>query len=351
MNITETGGNYYNTYQNSGIASVNQTQKTASDAKHDDAGSQAKKSHLTAVAVDISGPRVSDAVNRVLLRLQETGGVFDRKDAQLMNVRGVSDGDRQRFAEIIDTAANNGAYNDPVSYVKTLSSEDVNVLRRVHSLAENTGVTDTRTTEGAINLLLPPQDHVDTDNNGLVSNGTATGFRFPPPNAPQSVKDAWDAITSEMSLEEKMMAEAAFFPAMISANIKTNSSGKPIGIYEPTDPEYTNIFGTTQGDWNSLLQKTIKEYQEAVKRSPELQPQLDMLLEFVKDIESSGEANTLVQGSTLGQSTSPSDPVSHGASQGFLDNRGSSPEVRNYESLLAEEGFTNEQLAILPPEE
>lgn len=227
----------------------------------------------------ITASLVSSSVQATLLRLQETGSVFDAKDASLMNVRGVSDPERQRFAEIVVDAAQTGGYNDPVAYIQSLPDADIEVLRRVHSLAETSGVTNTDV-EGAINLLLPRREHVDLNNDGLVKNGAATGFYFPPPNSPQSVKDAWDETTKDMSFAEKMMAEVQFMVASIGANTKTDSDGNIIGIYEYTDPEYTNIFPTSQGGWKQFLDRFIAEYTEAVKRTPELADRLAMLKEF-----------------------------------------------------------------------
>ncbi len=234
---------------------------------------------------NIASPLVSKSVQSTLLRLQETGSVFDFKDNNLMNVRGVSDIERQRFAKIIVEAAQTGGYNNPVEYIQSLPSDDIEVLRRVHSLAETSGVTNTDE-EGAINLLLPKKDHVDINNDGLVKNGAATGFYFPPPNAPQSVKDAWEETTENMTTSDKMKAEMQFMMASIGANVKTDSDGKVIGIYEYNDPEYTNIFPTSEDGWGNFLEKLIAEYKEAIKLDSKLEKQLDMLNKFADNISS-----------------------------------------------------------------
>ncbi len=236
----------------------------------------------------IAAPLVSSSVQSTLLRLQETGSVFDTEDTNLMHVRGISDQDRQRFSEIIVDAAQTGGYNNPVEYIHSLSKEDIEVLRRVHSLAETSGVTNTDT-EGAINLLLPRNEHVDINNDGLVKNGAATGFYFPPPNSPQSVKDAWAETVKDMTFAEKMMAEAQFMTASIGANIKFDSDGNAVGLYEHTDPEYTNIFPTSEDGWEGLLDKLVADYEKALSRSPELAKHLEMLNEFAENISSEDE--------------------------------------------------------------
>lgn len=224
-------------------------------------------------------PLVSNAVAATLLHLQDTGTVFGDKDADLMNIRGVTDQERQRFAEIVQHAATTGGFQNPVDYIQSLSNQDIEVLRRVHSLAEPSGVRNTGV-EGAVNLLLPPQNHTDLNNDGLVETGAAVGFVFPPPNAPQSVKDAWEETIKDMSSEERLLASAHFLGASISANIKLDSNGTPIGIYEHTDPEYTNIYGTTEGEWETLLSQLVEESKKAESRDPSYRERTELLTEF-----------------------------------------------------------------------
>lgn len=224
-------------------------------------------------------PLVSNAVAATLLHLQDTGTVFGDKDSDLMNVRGVTDQERQHFAEIVQHAATTGGFQNPVDYIQSLSNQDIEVLRRVHSLAEPSGVRNTGV-EGAVNLLLPPQNHTDLNNDGLVETGAAVGFVFPPPNAPQSVKDAWEETIKDMSSEERLLASAHFLGASISANIKFDSNGTPIGIYDHTDPEYTNIYGTTDGEWETLLSQLIQESKKAESRDPSYRERTELLTEF-----------------------------------------------------------------------
>ncbi len=222
---------------------------------------------------------VSNAVSATLLHLQDTGTVFGDKDSDLMNIRGVTDQERQRFAEIVQHAASTGGFENPVDYIQSLSRDDIEVLRRVHSLAEPSGVRNTNV-EGAVNLLLPPQNHTDLNNDGLVATGAAVGFVFPPPNAPQSVKDAWEETTKNMSSDERLLASAHFLTASISANIKFDSDGKAIGIYDHTDPEYTNIYGTTEGEWETLLSQLLEQSKKAESIDPSYRERTKLLTEF-----------------------------------------------------------------------
>ena len=226
-----------------------------------------------------SQPLVSNAVSATLLHLQETGSIFNEKDASLMNIRGVTDSDRQRFAEIVQDAAATGGYQDPVGYIQSLSNKDVQVLRRVHSLAETSGVLNTNV-EGAVNLLLPPQNHTDLNNDGLVNTGAAVGFVFPPPNAPQSVKDAWEETIKDLPENEKLLATTPFMVASVAANIKFDSEGTAIGIYEHTDPEYRNVFGNTEDEWDALLKGLIEQRKGSDLTDPRQKEMTELLEKF-----------------------------------------------------------------------
>ncbi|MFN0263764.1 hypothetical protein ACKTEK_07795 [Tepidamorphus sp. 3E244] len=203
-------------------------------------------------------PGVSAAVSAALLQIQETGSAFNRDDTRLMHIRGVSEQDRQRFAEIVQDAAKNGGYDDPLGYVGSLSKADIGVLQRVHSLAEPRGVTGVKSEEGAFNLLLPQSQQVDTNNDAIVERGMAKGFVFPPPNSPQGVKDAWEAATADMSGSERMMAVAPFLSLSIGANIELDDSGKVVGVHEPGEAGYKNVFGTTSAEWTEMLADMIE---------------------------------------------------------------------------------------------
>ena len=79
---------------------------------------------------------VSTSVRNALMRLQEKGSVFDDDDLGGMARRGVTETDRQRFAEMIQEAAETGGYDDPIAYIQALSAEDQDLLMRIHSLAD-----------------------------------------------------------------------------------------------------------------------------------------------------------------------------------------------------------------------
>ncbi len=238
------------------------------------AADQAPTPPLTA-----GSPLISSGVMETLLRLKETGTVYTQGDNRLLNSRQVSEADRQRFGEIFQDAVSNDGFNNPVQYIDSLSKEDLGVLQRVHSLGEPRAVTQTDT-EGAVNLLLPPETVVDLNNDGLVNQGAVTAFHFPPPNTPQSVKDAWAAITDGMSFKERMMAETPFLSMALGANIRVDDQGRFAGVNEPNTPDYNNPFPPTASDWLEMIVGKAETYRENARLDPSLQVHADRFERF-----------------------------------------------------------------------
>jgi len=228
----------------------------------------------------------SAAVAKTLLQLQETGSVFGDVDTKRMDSRGVSDQDRQRFAEIFQDAKDNKGFSDPLAYIQSLSNSDIGVIQRIQCLADPSGVTEVSSKEGAINLLLPPEQQVDINNDGMVASGTANLFKFPPPNSPQSVKDAWAETTKDMTPGEIMLASGVFLAQSATANLQYDADGNVTGIGTPGDANYVNIFSDTEGGWSTLLNSLVAQFQEAVERYPEMQKTLDMLTAFSDNLNS-----------------------------------------------------------------
>ncbi len=270
------------------IAAVFTQDETGESGSGKDAETSAVSASPAKVNTVISNPRVSTAVQKALLQYQTSGNIFEKEDRDNMARRGVSDETQLRFAQIVQDAATNGAYDNPIAYIRSLPSDDIEVLRQVHCLAETSGVTSVRTEEGAMNLLLPREQQVDTNNDGLVTTGIANGIRVPPPNAPQAVKDAWKEMTKGMSIGDRLKAEAPFLLAQLTANLKADDSGQVIGFYEPGDENYTNPFGTTIGAWNTLLSDMISQYTGDGNPDAAARKHIDMLTRFRDLIQQTG---------------------------------------------------------------
>lgn len=88
-------------------------------------------------------------------------------------------------------------------FLAALTPQDLALLQQANGLAQGINVS-ALSEEGAANLLLERDSRVDLNNDGLVEVGAAKIIAFPPVNAPQAAKDAWEAATAGMSARDRM---------------------------------------------------------------------------------------------------------------------------------------------------
>ncbi|KEA65615.1 hypothetical protein ADIMK_0137 [Marinobacterium lacunae] len=94
------------------------------------------------------------------------------------------------------------------SVLEQMSAEELALLQKANSLAERINVGGL-SEEGAANLLAQPDfsDRVDLNNDGIVEVGAAKNIVFPPVNAPDHVKAAWEEATAGMDESDTMMLQ------------------------------------------------------------------------------------------------------------------------------------------------
>ena len=180
----------------------------------------------------------------------------------LMQRRGVSHEQKDTFLGILEKADAQLGNTDPREILKSMTTAEMEVLRKVHCMADpiNANGLDR---EGALNLLLQPGSARDINNDGHLRVGKAWTWTFPPPNAPAAVKDAWEEHTSGMTEMERMLAISPFMAASISANIKFDAQGNAVGFYGPWDPEYTNIYTQPGFSYQGLVKQCIQGLEAA----------------------------------------------------------------------------------------
>lgn len=228
-----------------------------------------------------SAPLVSNAIEQTLLQLQESGNVLDADTTLRLQRQGVDENQHENFVNIIQKAVAEDGYSNPVNFIQNLSTEEIETLRQIHGLAESDGVKNADTHESAVNLILPPHLSVDSDNNGLVSKGTGTFFKFPPPNAPAEVKDAWQEMSEHMDSSEKLRFQSRFFIPMIANNLETDADGQVTGIHHPSDSDFTNVFGDTESQWQNLIQGMITHYENTKALNPHADKAIEELSQFL----------------------------------------------------------------------
>lgn len=104
---------------------------------------------------------------------------------------------------IRDSAGASAASGGAKGFLATLTAQDLALLQQAKGLVSTVNVASL-SEEGAANLLLDQAAQVDLNNDGIVEVGIAKMMTFPPPNAPQAAKEAWDAATAGMSESDRM---------------------------------------------------------------------------------------------------------------------------------------------------
>ncbi len=185
---------------------------------------------------------------------------FDWFDGQRINGRYQDSADAQLFeqsyGEILVQAYDQGGYADPKAFLDSLSEDQLEVVRRVHSLADPISV-DELSEEGALNLLLPPPAQVDLNHDGFTRSGIAYGMRFPDSNTPADVTAAWEEATEGMSLRDRMIYELEMMLPLLTANIVCDEDGRFLERYEPGDPRFTNPMASEDYSYSDAVQDCL----------------------------------------------------------------------------------------------
>lgn len=130
------------------------------------------------------------------------------------------------FEVLMHKASAEGGFANPIAFITGLSNQERQTLQHIHSLAESI-VPDRLSQEGALNLLLPPNQRKDIDKNGFVMVGEAKTWVFPPVDAPAEVKAAWEQVVAE-SEKTELTLQSSFMPSPFQENAYL---GKKISTY------------------------------------------------------------------------------------------------------------------------
>jgi hypothetical protein len=110
---------------------------------------------------------------------------------------------------------------------------------------------------------------------------------FPPQNAPDKVKLAWEKTTSKMSYKEKMLATFPFMAAQAEANIKQLPNGQ-VKVISPGEEDYKEIFSGEPQDYIKLIDHIITKLKVSTveqREKDKLEFKLKVLTELRKGIE------------------------------------------------------------------
>jgi hypothetical protein len=180
-----------------------------------------------------------------------------------------------QFAQVLLKAHREDAYVDPQAFLAGLSEQELETVQHVHWLADPIDV-GSLTEEGALNLLIPPPAQVDDNHDGLTQTGEAWGIRFPDSNTPPEVAAAWEQVTADMPLRERIMYEFRMTAPVLLANIVLHADGSFAYQREPGDPDWVNPLAAADYSYTQAADEQI-EYLEYFKA------QIDPL-RFEKDV-------------------------------------------------------------------
>ncbi len=155
---------------------------------------------------------------------------FSTESVDLLKVRGLSEQQISDFSALLSEARAERKGNVSAKQVlSNMSSDELKLLQRATSLADPIKI-DALSKEGAMNLLAQPDKTglVDLNNDGLVEVGAARMMVFPPVNAPDHVKAAWDEATAHMATGDKMILELQMHLSIYGPQIEGQPTKQPL---------------------------------------------------------------------------------------------------------------------------
>lgn len=104
--------------------------------------------------------------------------------------------------------------------IQQMDTGELHLLQKASSLASSIK-PEALSEEGAINLLRQPDnsDRIDLNNDGLVEVGEGKMIVFPPVNAPDFVKHAWNQASETMSERDKAFLQLHMHTAIYGIHI------------------------------------------------------------------------------------------------------------------------------------
>lgn len=216
---------------------------------------------------------------------------FSKNAMSLLHARNIGNQDRETYKEIMKRAESSGGYSDPKAFLSSLSDDELKTVRKVHSYGVRIE-PEKLDFEGAFNLLVQPGDESDIDNNGQIQHGLAKVRVFPPTNAPAAVKNAFDEASAGFSGVQKSMMSFDFRSFEISANIKYDPSGQAIGVYQPGENGYIDIYSESGFSYSSLAKRALANIEKNTSYSTEelYQKSKSFMEDFIKALEANNAA-------------------------------------------------------------
>jgi hypothetical protein len=144
---------------------------------------------------------------------------LSQKSQDILHIRKLSAEEVDQFTDLLTEAKNQQGSSK--SKLQTLTDDELRIIQKAHGLADPINI-NSLTEEGAANLFsqVDHSDKVDLNNDGFVEVGVGKLVIFPPVNAPEHVKLAWQKAIEGMPEEDLMMLEIGMHHAMFGITIE-----------------------------------------------------------------------------------------------------------------------------------
>ena len=208
---------------------------------------------------DTDDANASDAAKTAAPPPTSSTQLLSSNDMRLLMLRGVGQDGASAYEDILTAFKSDPANSqDPVAFLKNLSQEGIDLLKQAQSLPAGAQIdVGSLNKEEALNFILPQSGKVDLDNDGLVEGANGgKSFVFPPVNAPQDVKDAWNSATANMSESDKMLLSGKYLTMFVCANLRVDQNGNVTSI-EPDQPGWRNIFTEDGFSYQDSVQQLL----------------------------------------------------------------------------------------------
>ena len=189
---------------------------------------------------------------------------------QRLGNRDLSKDGISEFSNILQNAKSSD--KSAKQFLFELPPQALNLIQKANGLVDKINVAGL-SEEGAQNLLAQPDgtDRVDLNNDGIVEVGQAQTIQFPPVNAPQHIKDAWEKATEGLSTIDKMTLELTMHTVVYGVNMEGIDKKQPLHPSQQWSAEglngffgdlYSNLeFRVGREGWTDYNKKLERVYQ------------------------------------------------------------------------------------------
>lgn len=213
---------------------------------------------------------------------------FDLSSASVsqLNKRGLNQQQIQNFEDLVQQAKTEQKQTDKSAkqVLAAMTPQQLAILQRANSIASPIQVNQL-SEEGAANLLSQPDrtDRVDLNNDGIIEIGQSRSIQFPPPSAPESIKQSWQEATEVMDWGDKAILEMRMHSTVYGFQIEGQPNKTPLspqtqwstaGVADLLSDLRSNLqFRVNHDGWteeNKAYQTFINTFEQAIEKNRSL---------------------------------------------------------------------------------